>query len=404
MTFLPCANILKKLSYVILITTTILSSTISYSDEKSTLKNPSYIESPTRAWVSIEYLQEWIKDGPIGLPLITTSTSSTLADIGALNSPGTQILYGSGSNHNAIDFPTFNGGRITLGAWLDQRQRFGIEADGLLLAQNNTSSFQAASANTSIITIPFKNTLTQQESSFIVSFPGVARGSISVDNTSRLWGWDLHGLVKIAAVGSQANQRYFQLMGLAGLRALALDETFALNYDFAPGANLVFVNDNFKTRNHFYGAEFGARGSVDYCGFTADLTTKIALGRNFETQYINGQTDIHFASGAHPIVPGGLFALTSNIGTFNHNQFALIPEIQAKLGYRLTPNFHPYIGYNFLYMNHVIRPGDQLNRNINRSYVPTFSPTPTGSPSPLPVFHTSSYWAQGVNLGLEINL
>ena len=63
------------------------------------------------------------------------------------------------------------------------------------------------------------------------------------------------------------------------------------------------------------------------------------------------------------------------------------------------------IGYRFLYVSDVIRPGDQVSRVVNPRLVPT-SPLFTGSGGPAvpqPNFQSTDFWAQGLTLGLGIN-
>ena len=62
------------------------------------------------------------------------------------------------------------------------------------------------------------------------------------------------------------------------------------------------------------------------------------------------------------------------------------------------------VGYNFLYVDQLIRAGDQINpvddRQVRSSagFDPTANPT---HPQP-PSFRDTRFWAQGLNLGLEI--
>ena len=65
-----------------------------------------------------------------------------------------------------------------------------------------------------------------------------------------------------------------------------------------------------------------------------------------------------------------------------------------------------FAGYSFLYVNSVVRPGNQINRNIN----PTPSVSWTGEPpatlkgpaEPSFEFNSSSFWAHGINAGLTL--
>ena len=61
-------------------------------------------------------------------------------------------------------------------------------------------------------------------------------------------------------------------------------------------------------------------------------------------------------------------------------------------------------GYDAIYLSNVVRPGSAIDRNINPTQNPFFVPgTPTGTLLPPPAtFHETSFWAHGVQFGLEV--
>ena len=60
------------------------------------------------------------------------------------------------------------------------------------------------------------------------------------------------------------------------------------------------------------------------------------------------------------------------------------------------------LGYTFLYLSNVLRPGNQISRVASPTLVPTDASYGMGGPNlPGNQFHMSSYWAQGVNFGTE---
>src|SRR5206468_4292493 len=99
----------------------------------------------------------------------------------------------------------------------------------------------------------------------------------------------------------------------------------------------------------------------------------------------------------------GVFAERSNIGRFSRDVFAVVPEVQFQVGYSLTEHVRPFVGYNFLYLSDALRPGAQIERNINPTQNIMFVPPGAlvGPAAPLPAFHSSDFWAQGVNFGIE---
>ena len=57
------------------------------------------------------------------------------------------------------------------------------------------------------------------------------------------------------------------------------------------------------------------------------------------------------------------------------------------------------IGYTFLYLSDVLRPGDQIDPYINVSQLP---PGPLeGAALPQFGFHSTGFWAQGLSFGIE---
>ena len=98
--------------------------------------------------------------------------------------------------------------------------------------------------------------------------------------------------------------------------------------------------------------------------------------------------------------PGGLLALASNSGTHDSGQLSVVPELGCTLAFDLASQVRATVGYNLLYWNAVARPGDQIDLNLDpRQFPPS---AVTGATRPQFVLHTSDYWAQGLNLGLEV--
>ena len=68
----------------------------------------------------------------------------------------------------------------------------------------------------------------------------------------------------------------------------------------------------------------------------------------------------------------------------------------------ITSHWRAFVGYDFMYWSQVVRPGNQVDRNINLSQSAVFgSGALTGPAYPMPLFNRSDFWAQGLNAGLE---
>ena len=62
------------------------------------------------------------------------------------------------------------------------------------------------------------------------------------------------------------------------------------------------------------------------------------------------------------------------------------------------------VGYDFLYWSSAMRPGEQIDRTVDLSFVPNAPAglTATGQNRPMPPLKSTGYWAQGLHLGLEL--
>ena len=120
---------------------------------------------------------------------------------------------------------------------------------------------------------------------------------------------------------------------------------------------------------------------------------KLALGNTHSRIDINGSTTT--AAGTFA---GGLLALPSNMGVHTSDQFSMVPELGLTLGYDLTCHLRATVGYSFIYWSNVSRPGDQIDLNVSPSQFP-----PTTQTATMPAFvqHTTDFWAQGINVGLD---
>jgi hypothetical protein len=381
--------------------------------DKATNGNGSYfsfLSTPLsdhrpRLWASTEYLLWWEKNAPIGVPLVTFNPNTAPGGaIGALGEPGTTVLLGSGGGQPTVDFKAFSGGRFTVGGWLDSDGIFGLETTGLVLERRgNFFSASSSGGANPIVSLPFFAT-----QPFLLSpagetslNAGMAPNTILVSNFSHLWGMEVNGIFNLA------NSSSFRLVGLIGFRYLNLTESLTVS-DFFPDSvtgGAVNVVDSFGTQNHFFGGQVGLRGGCNWNRFTFDGSAKIALGDNSQTLNINGNTDVLLGGFGLTSSNAGLFAEPSNIGHYHHDQFSVVPEFNLQVGYLLTQNVRPFISYNFLLLSRTLRPGDQINRNINPTENATFGGTmgvPVGLPSPLPIMRTSDFWAQGVTFGVEV--
>jgi hypothetical protein len=93
-----------------------------------------------------------------------------------------------------------------------------------------------------------------------------------------------------------------------------------------------------------------------------------------------------------------------NIGRQITNRFTVVPEVTGRVGFQLFSSFRAWVGYGFLYMNDVARPGSQIDLAINPRVVPAspaFGST-SGPAVPRATGIRNDFFAHGVQFGLEV--
>ncbi len=365
-----------------------------------------FIPQP-RFWGGIEYMTMWEQNGPVNAPLVTRNINSPSS--GIIGEPGTRIIYGNESGVD-LNYHNSNGGRLTLGGWIDDYHLYGLEANGFLL-QKVYTNFDAFSPGGGFpsVSIPYFQTQPAPRGEAAVSANGNPN-AISVNTSSQLWGAEVNFVYNIS------NRTRIPLELLAGFRYWSLNESLSLNdtiYDTVGESatdGLVSYSDSFQAQNNFYGLNLGVRSKlVAQKGLTLEVIGKVALGANAELLDIDGTTVVTRSALGIPsgVINGGIFAQQSNDGSFTHNTFAVLPEGQIKLGYMLAPNVRVYISYDVMYINNAIRPGNQIDRNINttQNMALTGATAIVGGLSPSkPSFNNSSFLVQGGTAGLEVKL
>ena len=340
-----------------------------------------------RFWVRAEYLSYWVKNTPLPISLVT----------GDPNNPTQELLNSDRS------FGMFSGFRVGFGGWLDPNNDLGLEANFFSL-NRRARQFSASSDGTGspILAFPFVNQDPSQVGNnlFTIAMPGVFDGSVVVTSSLELWGAEANGVISLV------RQRDFELTALIGFRYVDLRET--LNISTVSSAlttnpnTVLFQSDQFNTRNQFYGGQVGGRFSWQGDRFALDVTGKLALGATHQTVDISGFSAQTGPGGPNGVFPGGFFTQPSNIGHFTANQFGLIPSVEMKFYWLLTSRLRAFVGYDFMYWNQVVRPGSQVDRNINLNQTGTvFNNGPSGPAFPTPLFARTDFWAQGVTLGFE---
>jgi hypothetical protein len=191
---------------------------------------------------------------------------------------------------------------------------------------------------------------------------------------------------------------------LAGARFLQMRDRYndtatsrntAPLYGFPAQAVLYGLIDNFRTHNAFYGGQVGVRAEADYGRWIVNGRLTAALGADDQLVQTWGQ-QLYQSPTARVVGPVGLFVQPSNSGSFRRCNFDAAGELALNVGYRLTDHVTLKVGYTFLLWADPLRATEQVQTVLN---------THQGRGGPgLPVipFKGEPFWAQGVNVGLDV--
>jgi Putative beta barrel porin-7 (BBP7) len=383
-----------------------------------------------RTWGGVEYLLWRFNSSPLPDPLVNSGGFKPPAP----PPPPPPANGGGGGEEDPVVFGGHgysagwqSGFRLTFGAWIDNERQYGFEASGFYMVPRTPTNFSMGATNPSqVLAIPFNNvtpgggsggvapgvigTNASGQTAFLISggtspFSGnPMTGSIAISSFNSLWGAELNGVANLY----RTNRIEVNLLG--GFRYADLTEDLYINTqtnDPTLGSlSPATFADHFGTRNQFYGGQLGLKGEWSNGVFFVNASGKVALGVNHETVSVDGS----FADPGpvflnnFSVGQGGLFAQRSNIGQYSRNRFMALPEGQLQAGVNLNSNVRLFAGYDFMYMSSVVRPGNQIDNNINLSQVganANHGPnTLVGQASPGVPFGTSSFWAQGITFGV----
>ena len=329
-------------------------------------------------------------------PLLTSSSAGTAAtQAGVLGDPGTNVLFG-GKDLGGGFLP---GERIASGTWLNSSQTWGVEGSYVQL-NRQAKSYTFSGDSTSILARPFFNVTTGQQDSLLVNDPGQQSGTFSANVASNLQVVD----VLLRRNLNRGPELAVDLLG--GYRFQQLNDHLELvnNLSFSgsqaafPAGSTIQQADRFDARNTFQGGVVGIATSFHHQSWDIDASLKIAIGQTHSHLDIEGTTATIIPGQGSTFLPGGVLALPSNIGTQD-----AINSRSSRSGHHVRLRSLAAVAGN-----HRLRPGvlewrgtaGQADRPEHRSAAVS-TPAVTNAARPEFSLHTSDYWAQGLNLGLD---
>ena len=361
-------------------------------------------------YVRMEYLA-WATKGMNVPPLLTTSPDGTpAASAGVLGQNGTTVLLGN----SVMNGGGRNGGRITMGGWLDPCRKWGVEGDYFALNDKSTQFFRS-STGSPILAQPFIDSTDGLPNADLIAIPTTHVGSFAANIPTRFQGTGVRGLYNLCC-WEGCGARFWdgcptpsakRIDFLFGYRFLRLDDGIDTQTNVtlsAPAPAGSFISqDSFRTKNQFSGFDLGTVMQFRRARWSLDLTTKFAIGDTHSVISIAGNTVITNPTASTVTTnTGGILAQRTNIGTYTRNSFSMVPELNLLVGYQLTPVWRATCGYTLIYWSRVYRAGDQIDLTVNPNLFPPEANPFTGALRPAFLGGVATdYWATGVSAGME---
>jgi hypothetical protein len=348
-------------------------------------------------WDDCEFLLWWPRSQALP-PLVTASRSGQPPVLG---SPGASVLIGGHSQNNQ----DIAGGRFVLGAAINSEETLGLEGAYFFLGSRTLKETIRSQNNPAAVSLglPFVNSDTGHRDVFLIAAPGVSTGSVYFSSTTRLQGAEGN------LIANFVDETAVRVNGIIGYRYLMVNQGIALadqRTELGAGGAYGPIYDGFDGHNQFNGGQLGLHADFTHGLMFCEITGKVAIGLTSEVVKIEGASTIYtpILGGVNAqTLPGGVYALPSNMGYYTHNSFAVAPEGTFKIGLKFGEVSRFFVGYNFLYLSELVRPADQIDRTLNPIQIPTLNPgaTFTGADRPRVPFARTDFWTQGLIIGIE---
>jgi hypothetical protein len=137
-------------------------------------------------------------------------------------------------------------------------------------------------------------------------------------------------------------------------------------------------------------------------GLFFDANFKAAIGPNFQEVNSRGAAISMTPAGGTRTTVGGLLTGPDDQGSVHRTRVSVVPEVNLKLGCELAKCARMYVGYDGLYMQHFVRPGQQVSfTNTQTNLQVANSSTTIGVRQPIIQVRDQDVWVQGLNFGME---
>lgn len=363
-------------------------------------------------WVGFEYMSTWLQ-GRYLPPLVTTSPPGAEGVL-----PGSRILFGG----DDVDGGRQMAGKLSLGAWLGPAERVGV-GGSYFLVQTETVPFADSSAGDRVLARPIYETSPLAESG-VGPASYLLTGPTFLGQTQFTLAGNIQAATRTDVQGAEGYLRHLlycapgsRLDLIGGYQFSRVDDRLQINHatTYTPSFLLrsIDVEDVFDAENTFHGGELGLLGEFGKGPVRLSILAKVGLGNMNEVVTIAGRSTVAYGAGAPVNYNSGLLALPTNMGVYEQDKFGVIPELDAKLIFKLTRNLDLSIGYNFIYWNTLAMAGDQIDTTMGGQ--PTVNSSqwasqwfggaldPAGGSYPkLEKIKDSDLWLQGLSVGLTL--
>jgi len=303
-----------------------------------------------------------------------------------------------GGRDNPIGNDLLLGLRTDVGLWLDDCSNYGFGGRTWGILTDGSEQVIVNGGNST--GIQFFNTSIGAPDSYVVNLDrgvfGANVGEIGVLSDLDVFSGELYG--RGLLVGDRRNR--VDLIG--GYTFLRLDSGYQLRSRIVDGftdspppvGTITTIVDQFSTKNTFHGGSIGLASNLTRGRVGVGLTGKVALGNMESTSIVSGTfSQVPPSPNPPTFANRGLFAQSSNIGTITQNNFTFIPEMNAKLRYRIGRG-ELGVGYTIVVLPEVAMAPSQIDQNIDVLNI-------LGAPvAPAPNFNTEAYFLHGLDLGM----
>jgi hypothetical protein len=342
---------------------------------------PQAVGNRVKIYGDASYMLAFVKNAPNPSPLAIVSPGFPIFG------PGTQIVAGGGDT----TFDGLSGVRGTFGGFFGDGT-WGLEGAGFILQSQSQGVLVASNGGpgSPVISRPFANAnlIPPGPEALLVAEPGVP-GGIAERETIKLWGAEGN------AVMNWRNDCHRRTDLLAGFTYTDLHETLGVTSTTATPTTSLIVADSIGTRNQFYAGQVGGRTTYDFGRLSIEMSGKIAMGVNHETVDRSGVTTGSVAGIGPFNFPTGLLVQQSNGGRLTTDRFCVGLPSQILLGYHVSDSLTAFIGWDFIYLTTVARPGDQVDLTIQNN------PTTGASIRPIRNVQQTDFWANSLLLGMS---